>query len=243
MIFAAFIGFALADEPAAPPADDALPVDAVGAPSTIPVDVEDPPPAPVLPPSVPDHSLVTGLRAPIVALERVQLKTARSSATGLFVASGAELAVGLVVGLASEQAPGRTASAVLAAGGVTHATEAYYQLNFADRRHAAFVADLAEAEGHDAAWPALARSLRLTSEREARGHAFASGTYLGVLGAGLAVLALGDTSIDQSGAALTLVGATGLVHHVVRWRAATRLSVDLDTAMTGVPTRLPDADQ
>lgn len=180
-----------------------------------------------------DAELAARIRDPMVAIEEVRIHAARRSTSGLFVAAGIEATAGAVVELGAETDVERGSGALLLGAGLTHATQAWLQLGLADRRHAAFMADLAEAEGHPDAWPALARDLRLDVERDARGHAFAAGAYASVLGAAAVVLATSGSA--EPTFALVGVGATGLVHHVVRWRTATRLSVDLDTIPLAVP--------
>ncbi len=180
-----------------------------------------------------DVELAARIRDPMVAIEEVRLHTARRNSTVLFATAGAEAAGGLVVGLGADDDVERGSGALLLGAGLAHATEAWLQLGFADRRHAAFMADLASAEGHPEAWPAMARDLRLDVERDARGHAFAAGAYASVLGA--SAIALAANGSAEPSLALVGVGATGLIHHVVRWRTATRLSVDLDTIPLAVP--------
>ena len=180
-----------------------------------------------------DAELAARIREPMVAIEEVRLHAARTSSSGLFVAAGVEAATGVVVGIAADDDTGRGAGALLLGAGVAHFTQSWLQLGLADRRHAAFLADLAESEGHPEAWPAMARDLRLDVERDARGHAFASGVYASVLGA--AAIAIAAGADPQPTIALVGVGTTGLFQHVVRWRTATRLSVDLDTVPLAVP--------
>ena len=180
-----------------------------------------------------DAELAARIRDPMVAIEDVRLHAAQRSTSGLFVAAGVEATAGVVVGLTADDDTTRGAGALLLGAGVVHATQSWLQLSFADRRHAAFMADLSESEGHPEAWPAMARDLRLDVERDARGHAFASGVYASVLGA--AAIAIAAGADPEPAAAVVGVGATGLFHHVVRWRTATRLSVDLDTVPLAVP--------
>lgn len=180
-----------------------------------------------------DAELAARIRDPMVAIEEVRLHAAQGSTTGLFVAAGVEATAGVVVGLTADDDSGRGAGALLLGAGLAHATQSWLQLGLADRRHAAFMADLAESEGHAEAWPAMARDLRLDVERDARGHAFAAGAYATVLGAAAIALAAGADA--EPSVALVGVGTTGLFQHVVRWRTATRLSVDLDTVPLAVP--------
>jgi hypothetical protein len=180
-----------------------------------------------------DAVLAERIRDPMVEIEEVRLHAARRSTSGLFVAAGVEVVAGLIVEAGADDEAARGAGALLLGGGVAHAAGGWLQLGLADRRHAAFMADLAAAEGRPEAFPSLARDLRLDLERDARGHAFAAGAYAGVLGAAALSLALSEDL--EAPIALVAVGGTGLTNHVMRWRTATRLSVDLDTVPQAVP--------
>jgi hypothetical protein len=203
-------------------------------------------PDPVVVP--PDPAVPAGMvfddAAPLLALGDVRFERVRRSTSTLLIVSGLELAAGawMLVGAAASDARTADIGSSLVIGGFVHGTSALYQVDLGQRRHATFAADLAAVLDDADARDELARSLRLSAEREARSHAFASGVYgclfgLGALGA---IAATGNGDSADAALALSLVGGVGLVHHTSRWKASVRLSTDLDTLQAAqIPTLVP----
>ena len=137
----------------------------------------------------------------------------------------------------------RYAGAVGVGAGVLHGISAWYQQDMARRRHRAFVDRLEHIEERPPeALFALVDSVRLSAEREARSHAFATGVYSAMAVAGVAVFSWPGISSDAKSMGLALIGAgaAGSVHHIGRWRFAIRLSLDLSLLDKTAPTVLPD---
>jgi hypothetical protein len=211
-------------EPVAPP------VESAPAP-------EAPPPVLDLTPQVPSD-LVFDARAPLLALAEGRYSRVRKSTAVLLVVSGFEVGPGVLMCL-SEACDG---GAWLFLGGLVHVAQAWYQLDYAQRRHAAMVADLTYTVDRPEAWEGIARSARFSAEREARAHAYAAGLYSGIVATGVSLLIADseDAASARTGVAFTTIGLVGFVHHVSRWRASVRVGTDLDSVVLGAPTVVPD---
>lgn len=191
----------------------------------------------------PGPVLVDDVRSPLVALDEVRLRRARRSTLSLMLVAGVEAGTGLLI-MGTGQSPGLRAGTGLSllVGGLFHGLSGYRQSNLSARRHAAFVARLAEIEGKgDEAMFQLARTTKLGLEREARSNAYGAGVYTGValMGVSALVISTGDADAAEEGLALLVIGSIGAVHHGSRWRAAVRISNDLATLDRGVPTLIP----
>jgi hypothetical protein len=222
-----------------------------------PVWASEPPPTSV--------AWVTEVRAPLVALEIEDARRARRSSDRLFTVAASEMVVGgaALAGWMSQEVfwpgatelppdpsvvfpegfTGRAAGSTLVAFGAFHGFQAVVQRQMAARRHAAFRELTIGLPDRDDAWSAAAVALRQRLEREARGHAFASGAYGAVTGIGLvatvAGLEIDEPALVTSGFALASFGGIGWTHHTTRWRATVRLSVDAESVLHRVPTVLP----
>lgn len=234
LVAAASAGEGPAGEPGVP-ADEPPVEDLPADDPPVPVDTEPPPDAPE-PVALPVVPAADALVAPVLALDRARHRRAVRSSVVLLGVSAVEVGLGVVM-LARPRDEGfDMGGAALVGMGALHGLDGGLQLDTARRRRASHTARalLADDRG-DEAWLAIARDWRRGAERRSRGHALGTGLYVGVAGAGGALLAMGEEDLQGAGLAALVSGAVGAVHHAVRWRSAARLAGDLDTLATRPP--------
>jgi hypothetical protein len=177
----------------------------------------------------------------LIVLEKIRFRRARLS-SGVFMGWGVvEATAGTTMVVTETRA---YAGGVGFAAGVVHAISGYYQWDLARRRHLAFVDRLSFIKDRPPeALDAMVDTMRLSVEREARSHAFATGIYTSMVVGGAILFSWPGVSSDSRSMGVALVGggAAGMVHHIGRWRFAIRLSLDLSLLDERAPTILPDS--
>ncbi|TNE91384.1 MAG: hypothetical protein EP330_05295 [Deltaproteobacteria bacterium] len=236
-----------ADSASVPSAEEApAPEDAEDEAAAVGEAVEDEP-APVAFPSTPPGfeplpspaESLARQRGRLVALEDLRFMRTQRAATGQLIAAGVELGVGALAIAGSDPDAGLQAGfgTALVVGGAVHGLQAWAQIDLSHRRHATFGRKLVEIDGQPMeTLLLLGDDHALQLERAARGHSFATGLNVGLLGAGLLTAFFAPDQQGQDlGVGMAFVGASGAVHHAVRWRSSVRLGTDLRVLRRQVP--------